>query len=471
MNEPQVIASGKRLPQVDKILRHAKMVERQKEIRREVLLAVTRKVLSQLRSSSSGQACDDLPSIVDRIDRELDRLLEGSLQKVINGTGIILSTNLGRAPLSESISQRLGQCLAGYCNLEVEMGSGKRGERTTMVEEQLAVLTGCQSALIVNNNAAAVMLAVSALAKCKEVIVSRGELIEIGGSFRLPDVIESAGGILKEVGTTNRTRADDYERAISSQTGLLMKCHRSNFEITGFTEEAPTSALVTLSRQHGITFVEDLGSGALVDLSAFNLKHEPTVMEVIAQDVDLVMFSGDKLMGGSQAGIICGRSDLIKKLRSNPMYRALRADKLTIGLLEQVLIAYMKLNPQLQLPVLQMAVETLESLKGRASQFMAQAQETPGDWQMKLVSSCSTFGGGTLPGSDIASVSISFDLSKSSLSADKFCALLRQAPTPVIAIIQAGAVLIDFRTVSCRDQQFLLESLRWLSQQPQIKRI
>jgi L-seryl-tRNA(Ser) seleniumtransferase len=470
MNEPQTIAGNKRWPQVDKILRHAKMMGRQKEIRREVLAQLTRKVLSDLRSSST-ETSDDLESIVERIESELDRLLAGNLKKVINGTGIILSTNLGRAPLSASISQRLGQCLAGYCNLEVEMESGKRGERTAMVEEQLALLTGCQSALVVNNNAAAVMLAVNALAKGKEVVVSRGELIEIGGSFRLPDVIESAGGILKEVGATNRTRTSDYERAMSSATGLIMKCHRSNFEITGFTEEAPTDTLVALSREHGVPFIEDLGSGALVDLSAFNLKHEPTVPEVIAQDVDLVMFSGDKLMGGSQAGIICGRQDLIKRLRANPLYRAVRADKLTIGLLEQVLIQYMKPHPELHLPVLQMAVEGIESLSMRAGAFMAQAQERLGDCQLSLVSSSSTFGGGTLPGSDIESVSLSFNLAKSKLSAAKFCALLRQAPIPVIAIIHDACVLIDFRTVSSLDEHFLLESLTWLSQQPQIKRI
>jgi L-seryl-tRNA(Ser) seleniumtransferase len=482
MNESPKTIENRRLPQVDKVLRHPRMVARQAEIRRSVLLHITRRILSEERnasgdaesdaitSASDHDAADNLDVLVTRIENELDSLLAGNLRRIVNGTGIILSTNLGRAPLPPSVAEAASRLLTGYCNLELEMESGKRGERTSVVERQLAILTGCESALIVNNNAAAVMLAVSALAKGMEVIVSRGELIEIGGSFRLPDVIESAGGILKEVGTTNRTRCSDYEKAMGTQTGLVMKCHRSNFEITGFTEEAPAADLVALCRQKNCVFVEDLGSGALIDLAEFNLKQEPTVSDVIGQGVDLVMFSGDKLMGGSQAGVICGRASLIKKLRANPMYRALRADKLTIALIEQVLSEYMKVGSEKHLSVLRIATEPLESVHKRALDFSARLNHEV-EWKMTLVPSRSTFGGGTLPGSEIESVAVSINPSQFKLSPDKFTALLRRAPTPVIGIIQSGSVLVDFRTVLIEDESVLFDSLKWVSQQPQIKRI
>lgn len=462
MAETRPTAHSKRIPQVDKVLRHPILLARQKEIRHEVLAEVTRRRLADYRSDESNEELT-LDEIATQIETRLQRLLAGSLRRVINGTGIILSTNLGRAPLPEAAIAKAHDVLSGYSNLELDMDSGKRGERTNAMEELLSVLTGCESAILLNNNAAAVMLAVNSLARDKEVIVSRSELIEIGGSFRLPDVIESAGGKLREVGTTNRTRISDYDNAISQRTGLLLKCHRSNFEITGFTEEVTTQALVELGQKKTIAVIEDLGSGALVDFSKLGMKYEPTVAEVITTGVDLVLFSADKLMGGSQAGIACGKKHYVKALRSNPIYRALRADKLSVALIEQVLVQYLKNDPQNHLPVMQMAISSLDHMKKRVESFIVQANKLSTSWQFEIAQTNSAFGGGTLPGQTLPSFGLAVRQNNSSakrISADKLMGLLRQASTPVVAIIQDGNVVIDFRTISQQDEELLLQSLK-----------
>ncbi len=312
------------------------------------------------------------------------------------------------------------------------------------------------------------MLAVTALADQKEVIISRGELIEIGGSFRLPDVIESAGASLKEVGTTNRTRVADYQKAITENTGMILKCHRSNFEITGFTEVAKTADLVAVGAKHQVPVVEDLGSGALIDYSKIGMKYEPTVAEVIDEGVDLVMFSADKLMGGSQAGIVCGKAEYVKLLRDHPMYRALRADKLTIAILEQVLCEYLRLAPENHINVMQMATKPASELKSRAEAFVKEAKLANG-YKLRVVETRSAFGGGTLPGHTLESFGITIEPEGTAGSTgkknspDKLLALLRNARTPVIAIIQDDSVVIDFRTVQSHDESLLLESLESLS--------
>ncbi len=447
------------------MLRHPILLSLQEEFRREILAEMTRRVLADYRSDGNqNEVPDQIEDIAKEIRSRLMRLIAGNLTKVINGTGIILSTNLGRAPLPLAAVNKAIQILQGYSNLEVDLESGKRGERVSAIEELLSVLTKCEAAILVNNNAAAVMLTVTALAHQKEVVVSRGELIEIGGSFRLPDVIESAGASLKEVGTTNRTRIADYERAINDKTGILLKCHRSNFEISGFTEEVNTAELVALGATHKIPVVEDLGSGALLDYSKLGMKYEPTVAEVVAHGVDLVMFSADKLMGGSQSGIICGKSKYVKALRTNPMYRALRADKLSIALLEQVLCQYLRLTPEQHIPVMQMAIVPAETLKTRVDRFIETAKLAD-CWQLELVATRSAFGGGTLPGHTIESFGITIrreHTDKKSLSPDKLLSLLRQAPIPVIAMIQDDKVVIDFRTVQQQDEGHLLKSLKSL---------
>lgn len=467
MDELQVKPDSKRIPQVDKMLRHPLLLSLQNEFRRQVLAEITRRVLADYRSPDSESLPDD-DAIAAEIQMRLHNLSVGNLRKIVNGTGIILSTNLGRAPLPKSAVDKISDILQGYSNLEVNLKNGKRGERATAVKELLSLLTNCQSAIIVNNNAAAVMLAVTALAHQKEVIISRGELIEIGGSFRLPDVIESAGASLKEVGTTNRTRAADYQKAITKNTGMILKCHRSNFEISGFTEMARTADLVEIGAKHQVPVVEDLGSGALIDYSKIGMKYEPTVAEVIDEGVDLVMFSADKLMGGSQAGIVCGKTEYIKLLRDHPMYRALRADKLTIAILEQVLCEYLRTTPENHINVMQMATKPASELKSRAEAFVKKTQ-LPNGYSLKVIETRSAFGGGTLPGHTIESFGIAIAIDPATGSAskknspDKLLKLLRSAKTPVIAIIQDDAVVIDFRTVQSHDESLLRESLESLS--------
>lgn len=465
MENLHVKAESKRIPQVDKMLRHPLIVSLQNEFRPEVLAEITRRVLANYRSPEGESLPDSLDEIAKAIQSRLTNLRSGSLRKIINGTGIILSTNLGRAPLPQAAVEKAREILLGYSNLEVNLKNGKRGERMTAIEELLSILTGCQSAIVVNNNAAAVMLAVTALANKKEVVISRGELIEIGGSFRLPDVIESAGGILREVGTTNRTRVADYQKAIDINTGMILKCHRSNFEISGFTEVAKTAELVALGKKHQIPVVEDLGSGALIDYSKIGMKYEPTVAEVIAEDVDLVMFSADKLMGGSQAGIICGKKEHVKVLRDHPIYRALRADKLTIAILEQVLSQYLHAAPEKYVAVMQMATEPASHVKARAESFVAKAQPQS-CYKLSVVATRSAFGGGTLPGQVLESFGITIaseEIERKKVSPDKLLATLRNASTPVIAIIQDNQVIIDFRTVQPHDEPVLLESITHLS--------
>jgi seryl-tRNA(sec) selenium transferase len=338
----------------------------------------------------------------------------------------------------------------------MDLSSGKRGERTQLIKRLLKVLTGCESAIVVNNNASAVMLAVSALARGKEVIVSRGELIEIGGSFRLPDVVTSAGGILKEVGTTNRTRAADYKNAISPNTGLILQCHRSNFEVTGFTEEASLTELVEIGRASGVPVGLDLGSGALIDIAQFGLRHEPTVDEVIGAGVSLVMFSGDKLLGGPQAGIIAGNSELVGKLRKDPMYRALRVDKLIITLLESVLGEYLKVRPEGHVPVYSLAAVPAPHIKERVEKFANRitAQLNLAADELKVVETVSTLGGGSLPGQSLPSFGLQLTTGKFK-SAGKLSAALREAEPPVISIIQDDKVIVDFRAVLPTDEKDL----------------
>ena len=468
MNESHTHPGAQRIPQVDKMLRHPLIISLKNDYRHEVLSEVTRRVLANYRSPDGAKVPENLDDIAAEIESRLKKLRTGSLRKVINGTGIILSTNLGRAPLPQTTVDRLSEILLGYSNLEVNLQNGKRGERMTALTELLSMLTGCDSAIVVNNNAAAVVLAVSALSNKQEVIISRGELIEIGGSFRLPDVIESAGGILKEVGTTNRTRASDYQKAVNNSTGMILKCHRSNFEISGFTETAKTADLVKLGKSHKIPVIEDLGSGALIDYSKFGMKYEPTVAEVISEGVDLVMFSADKLMGGSQAGIICGSSELVKKLRDHPMYRALRADKLTIAVLEQVLCQYLQLAPEKSVSVMQLATKSASELKSRAANFLAKAK-IPHQYNVELIETRSAFGGGTLPGQSLESFGLAISVAggtESKRSPDKLLTMLRSADPPIIAIIQDDKVVIDFRTIMPHDEELLLSSLERLPTLP-----
>lgn len=468
-----------KIPQVDKVLREPVLVELSESIRRDILAQLVREDLASHRKNldvgkaeskstevntngDSAAALLEPEAIANRVASVANALLKGGVRRVINGTGVILNTNLGRAPLPIATLNKLSELGQGYTSLEIDTTTGRRGERTAMVSRLMSLLTGCESAIVVNNNASAVMLCVSALARGKEVIVSRGELIEIGGSFRLPDVVTAAGGMLKEVGTTNRTRATDFRDAISDNTGLLLRCHRSNFEITGFTEEPKNSELVEYARAKNIPLAEDLGSGALFDISKLGLEYEPTVDRVIENGIDIVMFSGDKLLGGPQAGIIAGKREYISRLRKDPMYRALRADKLIIALIEIVLTQYLAPDPKDSLPVISLASRSAEQIEETVKSFLKQIDSEGKQHGVTLtVVGCqSTLGGGSLPGKTLPSFGLEIVSSKHSSA--QIASVLRQCEPSVISTIHDEKVSIDFRTILKRDELELLQAIRAL---------
>lgn len=443
-----------RLPQVDRILRHPLIVEAQSRVRRDLLADIVRQKLDLLRNSDAAGADADIDAIAADVVSTVDALLTPSLRKVINGTGVVLNTNLGRAPISPTAIAALHEVATGYCNLEIDLASGKRGKRSARIDSLLRLITGAEAAIVVNNNAAAVLLAVNALAKGKEVVVSRGELIEIGGSFRLPDVIESAGGILKEVGTTNRTRAADFKNAAGANTGLFIRCHRSNFEIRGFTEQVSLEDLTRLSVECGVPVLEDLGSGVLFDLGAAGLKDEPTVTEVVRTGCDLVCFSGDKLLGGPQAGIIVGKKSMVDRLARHPLYRALRLDKVSLALLEQTLIAYLSPEPENSLPVIKMLTDSVSDIKSRAENFARTVCDASPKLKCSPVPTNAAAGGGSLPGESMDSYGVILSVEK--VRPVKLSEMLRAAQPPVISIVQNDQLILDFRTISAEDENALL---------------
>jgi L-seryl-tRNA(Ser) seleniumtransferase len=449
-----------RLPQVDRILRHPRVLDAQSHMRRDLVADLVRAELDRLRAAQGLKEEDlGIDAIAESIAAKVNSLLRPSLQKVINATGVVLNTNLGRAPLSPSAVKYLQSFSDGYCNLEIDLVTGKRGKRSERINALLRLITGAEAAIAVNNNAAAVVLAVNAFAKNREVVVSRGELIEIGGSFRLPDVIESAGGILREVGTTNRTRAGDFRKAINEKTGLLMRCHRSNFEITGFTEVVSLQELVSLSKEMEVPVLEDLGSGVLFDLGAAGVKDEPTVREVVASGCDMISFSGDKLLGGPQAGIIVGSKSAIERLSKHPLYRALRLDKLTLSLLEQTLISYLRPEPEKELPVLSMIMMDASDIKTRAEKFAATVGGGTHSSKIKCfpIKTNAAAGGGSLPGESIESWGVVVNIG--SLKPARLMEKLRASDPPIIAIVQEDQVILDFRTLSDQDEKLLIEAL------------
>lgn len=451
------VSKAAQIPQVDKLLRHPLLVEHQQHIRREVLAALIRRELDQLRTNlAPGQDIPDIETIARKIAGEAANLRSPGLRKILNGTGVALNTNLGRAPLPAASLRHLEELCSGYTNLELDLSSGKRGERGVRVQELLVLLTGSEAAIVVNNNAAAVLLTVNTLARERDVLISRGELIEIGGSFRLPEVIVSAGGVLRELGTTNRTRLSDYRAAITDKTGLILKCHRSNFQIAGFTEEAAIAELVELAREANLPLVEDLGSGVLVDLEPAGLKDEPTVQSQLAAGCNLVTFSGDKLLGGPQAGIIAGSRALVAKLRKNPLYRALRADKMILSVLESVLALYLGSDPEKRVPVLKMLSIPASELQRRAENFTALANSSLSKLLCKPVRTNATAGGGSLPGRTLDSFGIAVD---SPLPPNTLAKRLRGADPPIVAVVHDDQLIIDFRTIADEDESLLLDSL------------
>lgn len=423
--------------------------ERVTEALQEAVGTLRRRILD-------GADIDPDPQIVRaEAERILERWAAPRLVRVVNATGVVLNTNLGRAPLPAAALERAGAIGGAYSNLEYDLAAGGRGERYSHLEDVLARLTGAEAAIAVNNNAAAVLLVVDTLARGREVVVSRGELVEIGGSFRIPDVISASGAVLKEVGTTNKTRKADFERAIGPETALLLKCHTSNFRMIGFTEAVSGAELAEVARAAGIPAVEDLGSGVLLDLRPFGLPHEPTVQEAVAAGLDLVTFSGDKLLGGPQAGIVVGRRALVDRLKKNPLLRALRLDKVTIALLEATFRLYLAPERAVrEVPTLAMLAARPAELRPRAESLAARLGAL--GWAAVAAEATSQPGGGSLPGVEIPTWVVRVEADSVQALADA----LRLGSTPVIGRLADDALLLDVRTLLAGDEDRVVEAFR-----------
>jgi len=396
-----------------------------------------------------------LPSTEEILFRAKTRLsawTQPTLIPVINATGVIIHTNLGRAPLSKATIAAMQVAAQGYSNLEYDLDIGKRGSRLTHAESVLGKLTGAEAAIAVNNNASAVMLTLAALSNRKRAIIARSQLVEIGGGFRVPDVMKQSGAKLVEVGTTNRVHLHDYEEALSGPTGVVMRAHRSNFKIVGFTEEPELKDIVEVAHKAGVPVVDDLGSGSFLDTAKYGLAHEPTVQESLDAGVDVVCFSGDKLLGGPQAGIIVGRKVLIDKIKKHPLARAVRADKVALAGITATLLHYLKDEAEREIPIWQMISMTRKQVKARAEAW----RKTLG--QGEVVESESTVGGGSLPGESMKTWVLALDVK----SPDKFMAGLRKSDPPVIAHTENDRVLLDPRTVLPEQDETLLSILKSL---------
>lgn len=393
----------------------------------------------------------------DQVAADILRAQAPKLRRVINATGIIIHTNLGRSPLAPEALEAVARAAEGYSNLELDLETGKRGSRYGHVEGLLCELTGADAALVVNNCAAAVVLCLSAFASGKDVIVSRGELIEIGGAFRLPDVIAESGARLREVGATNKTRITDYEAAIGDETAILLKSHTSNFRIVGFTASPSRKDLADLARSRDLLFMEDLGSGVLVDLSAHGLPDEPVVGDVLKAGADLVMFSGDKLLGGPQAGIIAGRADLVRRLKSHPLLRAIRIDKLSLAALEATLRLYRPPNdPFRQVPALRMLAEPLTHIEARAER-LAGALSGRGIPGAEVTRTVAYAGGGSLPEQDLESFAVALDTA--AVSPEAVAGRMRKGDPAVLGRLREGRLLLDMRAVPDADLPALAETV------------
>jgi len=390
---------------------------------------------------------------------ELAEILRPSLRPVINATGVVLHTNLGRAPLAGEVLEHIVATAKGYSNLEFDLTTGERGSRYEHVEEILCRLSGAEAALVVNNNAGAVLISLNTLAEGREVIVSRGQLVEIGGSFRIPDVMKKSGARLVEVGTTNRTHLRDYEQALGDKTALLLRVHTSNYRILGFTAEVPLRELVTLGGSKNLPVMDDLGSGCLLDLSRYGLDPEPTVQEAVQAGADVVTFSGDKLLGGPQAGMIVGKKRYLDLIKKNPLNRALRIDKLTLAGLESTLRLYLEGERALRrLPAFRMLTGSMEDLERRSKRFLKKlSREVGARCRLRLKDDSSQVGGGALPIQELPTKILA--LSPAKLSAADLEKRLRSGGPPVVVRIKEGEVLLDLRTVAKEEEKPLIKTL------------
>jgi L-seryl-tRNA(Ser) seleniumtransferase len=451
------------LPAINEVLEMPRVRALTPQHSHELIVAAIRQELAELRKrvgqgeQVDGQANADF--VAERVAERLGRELRPKLRSVINATGIVLHTNLGRAPIAEEAAHAAYEAARGYLNLELDLETGKRSSRQNAIREWVCRLTGAESATAVNNNAAATVIALRALCQGKEVVVSRGQLIEIGGSFRIPEIMAVSGAILREVGTTNITRLADYERAIGPTTGALMQIHSSNYRISGFTQSVPLSDLVELGRNKNLPVIDDIGSGALLDFGRFGFTGEPVARESIAAGVDLVLFSGDKLLGGPQAGILAGRKEFIHKIEHDPLMRAFRLDKMTLAALEATLRIYLNEERALQeVPGLRMLGVSLSDLRQRAEVLAVRLREVEGVAKVKVSEDVAYVGGGSLPDQPMKTCVI--EVEARDTSDEELAYRLRIGTPAVIGRLRDGKLLLDLRTVFTHQEESLIEALR-----------
>jgi L-seryl-tRNA(Ser) seleniumtransferase len=446
----------RKLPSVEKILESEKLKDKIQKYSHPLVSESAKETLLFMREQIKKNPQDiSFDQIIEKVSQTVEEKTRDFLQPVINATGVILHTNLGRAPLDEETLLHIVEISKNYSNLEFDLKAGKRSNRGIFLERLLCQLTSAESALGVNNNAGAVLLILTSLAKGKEVIVSRGELVQIGGGFRIPEILALSGAILKEVGTTNKTTLSDYEDAITGDTILLLKVHQSNFKMIGFVERPSISDLVNLGKKHNLCVVEDLGSGVMLRTDDFELAHEPTVLEAISSQADLICFSGDKLLGAPQAGIILGKRKYIDVLKKHPLHRALRLDKMFIAGLERVLFHYLKGEATKKIPVWQILSTPLGVLKRRAENIKEELEKS--GISIAIIKSQSTVGGGSLPGETLPTVVISVE---SAFSVDRQASLFRKQSPPIIGRIENERFVLDLRTIFPHQDEMLISAIK-----------
>jgi L-seryl-tRNA(Ser) seleniumtransferase len=449
------------LPAVNDVLQVPRVAALEPQYAHDVIVDAIRAELAEARGklAQGDQSNGTLDSIAASVEKRLSRDMQPRLRTVINATGIVLHTNLGRAPIAEEAAKAAYEAARGYLNLELDLDSGKRSSRQNPIREWVRRLTGAENATVVNNNAAATVIALRTLAQGREVIVSRGQLIEIGGSFRIPDIMGVSGAILREVGTTNITRLRDYENAITPNTAALLQIHTSNYRISGFTEAVTTEELVSLGKKHQLPVIDDIGSGALLDFNRFGFTGEPIARASITTGADLVLFSGDKLLGGPQAGILAGRKDLIERIEKDPLMRAFRCDKLTLAALEATLRIYLNEETALRdIPVLQLLGLPLEELKKRAGALARRLRAIETLTSVETLEDIAYVGGGSLPDQQMKTWIV--EVKHRDLGDADFAQRLRLGTQAVMARVRDGKLVLDVRTIFPHQTDALVEAIR-----------
>jgi len=448
----------RKIPGIDKLIKIPEIVELEKQHGNELVRFCLREVIDNIRKSVlSGGKAPDREDIIILVKSRIEVLVNSTLKPVINATGIVLHTNLARAPLGKNVLEKLTPFITGYSNLEFNLATGRRGHRNDHISDLIEYVTGADSAVVVNNNAAAVLLLLKTFGEGGEVIVSRGELIEIGGSFRIPDIMEASGAKMIEVGTTNRTRIADYENAITENTKVLFKAHKSNYYIGGFTEEAELEELAALAHKHNLLFIYDMGSGLLRKPENLDLADEPDVKSALKAGCDLISFSGDKLLGGPQSGIICGRKALVSKLAKAPLMRALRVGKLTIAALATVITSYFKDEDLLNdVPIFKLLNRDKTDLENLGNKLISQLSKH--GLVSELIPSITQVGGGTLPHLKVNSLAVKLEISGQTSAKDIFLKLLK-LPKPVLAVLREGELIFDLMTLFEQDLQYIASAV------------